>query len=125
MAITTQFHPNQQVLDAFVRWVERPEFDQQHARDWGRLYRANPEAAMCEATFWAVLTDCGVTVRPNRDLSGTTQTPDFHCSKNGSQFFLEVTCIEEQTATNQTGIDSIPPDNGASKILPFEQGYCP
>jgi hypothetical protein len=108
MASSTRFVPNARVLDAFIRWIEQPEFDPLHAKHWRQLYLDDHEAAMCEATFWAVLADCGVQVKPNTDLTGQTQTPDFACRKNGTKFYVEVTCIRIDTATDETGLDPFP-----------------
>lgn len=115
MIANADFEPNHRVLDAFVRWLEQGRFDQQHARNWAKLYHADPEAAMCEATFWAVLSDCGVDVEPNADLIGAKQAPDFRCHRNGRAFYVEVTCIRVETATRESGLKSEPqPGEGAS-----------
>lgn len=100
----TAFQPNTTLLNKFVKWIER--FDVQHARNWAHLYRRDPEAAMCEATYWAVLTDCGVSVEPNADLAGTKRTPDFVCHKDGQKFYVEVTCIRTETAAEHTLLPS-------------------
>ncbi|GMU24349.1 MAG: hypothetical protein AMXMBFR13_44230 [Phycisphaerae bacterium] len=98
------FRPDTRVLDKFIAWIER--FETQHARNWARLYNADPEAAMCEAMFWGVLTDCGVTVEPNADLGGLKKAPDFVCSKGGRKFYVEVTCILIDTATEHSSLPS-------------------
>lgn len=109
-----EFQPNHRVLSAFIKWIEQNTFDPQHAKNWARLYRADPQAAMCEATFWAVFKDCGVTVEPNADLTGAKQTPDFRCSKDSSMFYAEITCIRVDTATRKTALESEPrPGEGA------------
>lgn len=104
----TTFQPNHKVLNAFIKWIESPRFDPQHAEKWARLYTDNPEAAMCEATFWAVLHDSGVDVEPNADLTGSKQCPDYRCMKDGAKFYVEVTCIQIDTATRESGLQSIP-----------------
>jgi hypothetical protein len=109
MRTCTNFRPNTKVLDAFVQWIEQPRFDVRHAKQWAKLYRDDREAAMCEATFWAVLTDCGVDVRPNRDLTGQSKSPDFVCTKDNAKFYVETTCIRIDTATRKTGLQSMPP----------------
>jgi hypothetical protein len=102
------FQPDERVIDKFIRWIEQPQFDQQHAKNWAREYKNDPEAAMCEATFWAALTDCGVDVRPNRDLEGSSnggrKSPDFLCQKMGVPFYVEVTCLREEVATRKTSL---------------------
>ena len=94
------------VLDEFSDWLK--QFDAQHARNWERLRRCDYEAAKCEAMFWGILSACGVTVEPNVDLTGSTRTPDFVCRKNGNKFYVEVTCILSDTATERT---KLPPES--------------
>src|SRR5689334_3245606 len=94
------------LVKRFAKWLE--QFDAQHATSWALLLRNNPEAAMCEATFWGVLTDCGAEIAPNLDLNGGGQSPDFVCRKNGHKFYVEVSCIEIETATRKTTLDHIP-----------------
>lgn len=96
------FTPDTKLIRLFLDWLE--SFDEQHARNWGLLYKDNLEAAMCEATFWGILRDCGVDVEPNADLLTGQKAPDFRCEKNGCEFYFEVTCIGIQTATEQTGL---------------------
>ncbi len=110
MTENDSFRPNHRVLDAFVAWIEQPCFDRQHARNWAHLYNADPEAAMCEATFWAVLADCGVVLEPNADLTGRKAAPDFRCRKGSQTFYVEVTCIQTRTATRKTSLDPTPAD---------------
>lgn len=114
MRQTEVFQPNRRVMNAFIQWIEQPYFNQQHARNWAQLYKCDPEAAMCEATFWAVLSDCGVTVTPNADLTGRSPSPDFLCFKNGVKFYVEVTCIQTETATRETALQSIPAGKSAT-----------
>jgi hypothetical protein len=94
------FVPNHKVLDHFVTWIEQADFDPKYAKKWGQRYLADPQAAMCEASFWAILTDSGVTVRPNPKDAG----PDFVCCKNGVTFYVEATCIKIDRASRQTGM---------------------
>src|SRR5262245_29739260 len=115
MSKSLTFQPNQRVLDEFFNWIEQPQFDQRHARHWGELYNNHPEAAMCEATFWAVLTDCGVSVSPNRYLDESKPSPDFLCHKGGVKFYVEVTCIQENTATRATSLAPVPYDKPSAQ----------
>lgn len=102
--------PDTKLIKRYIRWIER--FDIRHARNWARLYKADPEAAMCEATFWGVLMDCGVNVEPNADLTGDKPASDFACWKDGRRFYVEVTCIHIATATVKTSLTH-----------PSEQGF--
>jgi hypothetical protein len=71
------------------------------------------------------LTDCGVTVSPNADLTGTRPTPDFFCIKEDSKFYVEVTCIRAQTATNKTSLESIPRSaHAASNYESLNSAIC-
>lgn len=97
------FNPNTHLIKLFIRWIE--QFDNQHARNWAKLYKNDPEAAMCEATFWGALTDCGVQLKPNADLSGEKRQPDLLCRQDGQEFYVEVTCIPIEKATRQTGLE--------------------
>lgn len=106
MGSAVGFQPDTRLIKLFVEWIK--QFDSRHARNWARLYHADPEAAMCEATFWDVLTDCGVTVEPNADLDHGEPRPDFRCSKAGYLFYVEVTCIHIETASRKTSLDHQP-----------------
>jgi hypothetical protein len=97
------FRPNHQVLNRFVQWIEQAQFNSRHAKEWAQRYKNDPEAAMCEASFWAILHDCGVTVEPNPNT-----TPDYVCRKDGVKFYVEVTCIQIETAARKTNLKPIP-----------------
>jgi hypothetical protein len=103
MQSITDFRPNPRVLNEFVRWIEQPQFNPLHAKAWAKRYKNDPEGAMCEASVWAVLHDCGVTVEPNPNT-----TPDFLCWNGGVKFYVEVTCIQVETATRKTNLRPIP-----------------
>ncbi|MBN1942118.1 MAG: hypothetical protein JW849_02380 [Phycisphaerae bacterium] len=98
----SRFKPNPGVLDPFIKWIER--FDIRHAKAWGLQYNNDPEAAMCEATFWGVLQDCNVDVEPCDSLTGEESSPDFKCHKNGETFYVEVTCLQIESVTNKTSL---------------------
>lgn len=100
------FQPDTRVLGLFVKWIE--QFDKQHARNWARLYKSDPQAAMCEATFWGLLSDCGVEVTPNADLRGVDRRPDFLCHKSGTKFYVEVTCIRVDKVERETALPHCP-----------------
>lgn len=114
------FEPDTRVIDLFVKWIE--QFDRRHARFWAHRYKDDPEAAMCEAMYWEILTDCGVEVKPNADLDGGKPAPDFVCYKDGCRFYVEVTCIRIETATNGTGLSpTVDLENRASSYAPLNQ----
>lgn len=95
-----------ELIGRFVKWLER--FDQQHARNWARLSHNDWEAALWEATLWGVLTDCGVQVKPNADLSGTKRAPDFLCHQGEQMFFAEATVVRIAAAAKKTGLPHPP-----------------
>ena len=97
-----RFTPDTKLIKLFLKWLHG--FDKQHATNWGHLYRKDPEAAMCEATFWGILSDCGIEVEPNANLKEASKAPDFRCSKDGYEFFFEATCIKIDTAIAKTGL---------------------
>jgi hypothetical protein len=104
-----EFEPDTRLIKKFVKWIER--FDRRHARNWAKLYHVEPEAAMCEATYWGLLTDCGVEVEPNANLAFSMKAPDYVCQKDGHTFYVEVTCIKIDTATNKTSLSHVTPSS--------------
>lgn len=60
--------------------------------------------------YWGVLCDCGVSVEPNADLDGGQSAPDFVCRKDDRKFYVEVTCIRIETATECTSLPAVPTD---------------
>ena len=105
--MSDDFSPSPQVRRDFIKWIEQPCFDSQHAVNWAHLYNKDPQAAMCEATFWAVLASYGVEVLPNRDLKNK-RSPDFLCSRGGRRFYVETTCILKETVTRRTSLPDAP-----------------
>ncbi len=79
-------------------------FDQQYLADWERLLNADAEAAMCEAGIRRLLESRKVAVQPNTDLTEDGRSPDFLCTRSGQQFYVDATCIEEETAARITGL---------------------
>lgn len=100
------FFIDTKLIKQFGKWLE--QFDEQHARAWALLLHRDPEAAMCEATFWGILTDCGITVEPFLDLTGGKKSPDFRCQKDSYTFFVEVTCLKIETVTKKTHLEHEP-----------------
>jgi hypothetical protein len=79
-------------------------FDQQYLRNWEKLLNSNEEAALAEGGVRRRLQGYGITVEPNEDLTGTKRSPDFRCLAGDYRFYVEVTNIAIDTATNTTGI---------------------
>lgn len=51
----------------FIDWIKC--FDKRHADARNDRFDIDPEAASCEAYFWAVLADHGIKVEPNDDVN--------------------------------------------------------
>ncbi|HEX7447773.1 MAG TPA: hypothetical protein VF306_09525 [Pirellulales bacterium] len=103
-----RFQPNPALEHRYRKWLG--QFDPRYTRSWEKTFRSLPQAAMCEATFWKILTDRGVTVQPNEDLTGATKAPDFLCTKDGSKFYVEVTCILSDTTARKTSLPAALPN---------------
>ena len=90
------------------------QFGDDHFQRWNRLRNNNIEAAICEALTRKFLSDNQVDVKPN-DLNGG---PDFFCSKNGQNFYIEAACLERQTVTQATALkDTSESDAGSFGLL--------
>lgn len=106
-----EFKPNTKVLRLYVTWIKR--HGDHHAKAWAHRYRSDPEAAMCEAMFWGVLQDCGVTVEPAEAPCGSRRFPDFRCHKDGEHFYVEVTCLGIDSVAKHTSLVHTPSEGGA------------
>lgn len=100
MPLKTPFNPEmQQIVDEHREWVRA--FDPQYLENWNRMLRNDNEAAMTEAVVRRILKRNGCAVEPNERLSGDCGGPDFRCTKNGSHFYVEVTCISIEAADSR------------------------
>lgn len=104
--LTTTFKPDTRVLNLHRQWLDA--FDSRHAKAWEDLLNSEPEGAMCEAMYCALLRDYGVCVEPNADLDGGKRAPDFLCRKDDRKFYVEVTCIRIDTATKHSLLPEVP-----------------
>ena len=59
---------------------------------------------MCEATYWGVLHDCGVSVQPYEGSLHDRPSPDFLCEKGGERFYVEVTCLHIDRVSEATSL---------------------
>jgi hypothetical protein len=84
-------------------------YDRQHLRNWEKLLNDDSEAGMCEAAVRRLLELNGNRVQPN---AGLASSPDFKCTKSGQVFFVEVTCISVEKATQETGMSNLPSRTG-------------
>ncbi|TWU09957.1 hypothetical protein [Allorhodopirellula heiligendammensis] len=90
------------LADEHRQWLSRS--DGRYLSNWERLYAADNEAAMAEASVRRRLESLGVVVEPNEDLDHGTSAPDFRCFAGGHKFYVEVTCIRISTAEKLTGV---------------------
>jgi len=86
-------------------WLKN--FDERRLKKWDDLLKADPEAAICEAKTRILMANHNVDIRPYEDLS--QGGPDFGCSKDGRDFYVEVTCISIKAATRESRL--YPTDN--------------
>lgn len=96
------FRPDDESIERHERWLGC--FNPQYLDNWKKLLGNDAEAAMCEVDVRLLLADNGVDVEPNEDLSGARKTPDFLCRKDNRAFYVEVTCIGIDKATEVTGL---------------------
>lgn len=83
------------------------DFDCRYARQWEQRLQAAEESALCEAVFRCVLEQQGCTVTPSEDLNGHQRAPDFLCRKKGSQFYVEVTCLDSAAVERRCGGEAL------------------
>ena len=95
------------VIDEHRSWLK--PFGGQYLNKWEKLFKDQPEAAICEAAARKLLGEHSIYVRPHEDIS--KGGPDFLCKKEGKKFYVEVTCITKETATKKTKLDSEPQIN--------------
>lgn len=96
------FRPDDESIERHERWLGC--FNPQYLDNWKKLLGNDAEAAMCEVDVRLLLADNGVDVEPNEDLSGGGKTPDFLCRKDDQAFYVEVTCIGINKATEVTAL---------------------
>ena len=94
------------LVQAHRRWLSA--FDPQYLHNWGKLMDADAEAAACEAAVCRLLEKNGNRVEPNEDLTGCRKSPDFRCTQAGELFFVEVTRISIEKATEITSLPHPP-----------------
>ena len=99
-----------QLIDEHHEWLNG--FEAERLREWKNLFKANLEAALCEAATRKLLFDHGCDVEPFEDsASGGV---DFKCSKNGNTFYVEATCITKTVASEKSGLTHLPQSNKAT-----------
>jgi len=86
-------------------WLQ--QFDKQRLKKWEDLLESDPEAAICEAKTRILMSDHNVDIQPYEDLS--KGGPDFLCSKDSKNFYVETTCISIEAATKVSDLSPYPP----------------
>lgn len=105
----------QALSDEHRQWLSG--FDNRYLLNWERLFGAESEAAMAEASVRRRLQSLGVIVDPNEDLDTGRRAPDFRCLSHGLEFYVEVACIRIETAEQTTGVPSDQPYHGGFRPL--------
>ncbi len=88
------------LADEHREWLSR--FESSARARWERLLRGNVEAALCEAMVRRMLATRVDSIVPGEEpvMGG----PDFRCVQPGGGFFVEVTCITSDRASEVTGV---------------------
>lgn len=86
------------IIESHTSWLKG--FGQERSDKWKSLLIADPEAAICEACVRDILSQHVNAIQPNEDLSHGG--PDFLCKQNNHYFYVEVTCITIESATQAT-----------------------
>ena len=80
-------------------------FDARYETKWLALRDEKYEAAMCEAAVRRMLQRYGVPVQPNERLAKKDSGgPDYRCVVNGRHFYVDASCILDNTADAKTGV---------------------
>jgi hypothetical protein len=79
-------------------------FDLRYLRNWEKVRNGDCEAALSEAAVRRFLQSCDVIVKPNEELSGSAQRPDFRCRQSNEEFFVEVVSISIEKVVKETGL---------------------
>lgn len=85
-------------------WLKN--FDERRLKKWNDLLQANPEAAICEVKTRILMANHKIDIRPYEDFS--QGGPDFECSKDGKNFYVETTCISVKAATKSSDLNPSP-----------------
>lgn len=96
------FQPDRSLVDNHLKWLS--QFDSQHTRNWNKIFCNNPEAATAEAAVRIILQENSNFVQPNEISNSDGKSPDFLCKQAGTEFFVEVTCIQIDRASKETGL---------------------
>jgi hypothetical protein len=95
------------IIKSHIEWLKN--YNKKRVEKWKDLLNSNPEAAICEACVRDSFARYVDEIQPNEDLS--YGGPDFLCSLCNQYFYVEVTCISIESATEATGLPHPPPRN--------------
>ncbi len=90
------------LADEHRHWLSA--FDPRYLKNWERMLNADEEAALAEAGVRRWLASQSVAAEPNEELTGAEQRPDFKCRRGDEKFYVEVTHIATEKATDLTGL---------------------
>ncbi len=95
------------IIKLHIEWLE--SYSHERAEKWKDLLGSNPEAAICEACVRDSLAQHVDEIQPNEDLSHGG--PDFLCRLSNQYYYVEVTCITIESATQVSELPHSPPRN--------------
>jgi hypothetical protein len=91
-------------------------------KKWNDQLCQSPESAICEAMVRSFLNTERVHVMSNEDPS--VGGPDFLCSVNGQEFFVEVTCMTLCKVTEHSGLSDKPVGVSGEELLTVDSAFC-
>jgi hypothetical protein len=112
MASPIQNHPAfEEAIAVHRQWLDG--FNPIHRRLWERNYKGDYESGLAEALVRIHLKNQGVDIVPNAAIRNE-KSPDFRCSFQGKEFYVEATCVQIGTAENRTSLP-YPTDFGTAR----------
>jgi hypothetical protein len=100
-------------IEQYRGWLKLSS--KKHLKRWECLLVSNPQAAICESLTQQMLSDQDIIVNLNEDIS--VGGPDFLCSKNNKNFYVEATCISKDAATRESGLSDKPQHKASNYAL--------
>lgn len=82
---------------------------------WTDAINDNRDGPIFEALVRRWLQKQGALVWPNEQSATRRRAPDFRCARNGCEFFVECTCVDDDRATTRTCLSSLPPSEGGAR----------
>lgn len=110
-----------QLIGSHREWLS--DFDEAHLHAWDNFFtKDNSEAALCEAATRQLLQESDVNVEPC-SLRGNDRSPDFKCQKDSKLFYVDATCLMEDTVTKRAKLDDFPNNRKGSFYSLLTESY--